>query len=143
MGDNNGFGIQGAMFRWQMTPDGDLFITIPHELTYVTSGVYSGKTALMAILWATGTVVLSLTTIAALVYGNRLPRNYLRFIILGLTGAGLMYLASCIAQYGFLFHGPAGVSMPLGIPILFIFAFVLYSYENFIFSENGFFSGTI
>jgi hypothetical protein len=139
IGDNNGFGIQGAVFRLQVTSEGTFLIPIPRELVYVTSGIYSGKTALSVILWILGTVVLTLTTVSSLIYWNRLPQRYLRSIVMGITGAVVLYLASCIAQYGPLFHGPAGVSLPLGVLVLFIFAIFVYGNQNFFYSEGDIF----
>jgi len=138
MGNDFGVGIQGAMLRYQVTPWGNSLIPLPEELHFVTSGIYSGKSALMVIFWAAGTVVLSLITLFSLVYWNSLPQRYLRYILAGITGAGILYLASCIAQYGPLFNGPAGVSLPLGVIILFLFAVFLQVYQNFLYSEETF-----
>jgi len=90
----------------------------------------------MVIFWTLGTIVLTMTTIISLTYWNQLPRKYLRFIIIGLSGSGILYLASCISQYGPLFHGPAGVSLPLGVPVLFMFAVFLSVYQNFLYPED-------
>ena len=136
IGDYNGVGIQGAVFRWQITTEGTLLIPISHELTYVTSGVYSGKTALMVIFWMAGTIVLSLLTMISLMYWNHLPQKYLRFFVIGSIVAVVFYLASCIAQYGLLLHGPAGVSIPLGVILLLIFSGLLYSYRVFFFQDT-------
>jgi hypothetical protein len=136
IGDDNGFGIQGAVLRWQTTSLGDSTIPITREINYITEGTYHGKTALMVILWALGTLVLTLTTIISLIFWNRLPQTYIRFILIGLIGSGVLYLASCVAQYGPLFHGPAGISLPLGVLILFIFAVFLSVYQNFLYMED-------
>jgi len=43
-----------------------------------------------------------------------------------LAGAGAAFLLSCVAQYGPLFHGPEGVCIPVGLPLVFAAAwFVL------------------
>jgi hypothetical protein len=136
IGDHQGVGIQGAVLRWQVAQQGVSLIPIPWEISYVTNGTYTGKTALMVILWALGTLVLTLITIISLVYWNQLPRKYLLFFIWGIITAGILYLASCITQYGPLFHGYAGVSMPFGVLILFIFAILLDRYQNFFYPED-------
>jgi hypothetical protein len=136
IGDDNGFGVQGAVIRYQITGQGNSLIPLTRELTYITSGIYSGKTALSVMLWTLGTVVLALMTIWALVYWNRLPQRHLRVIVTGLTGAGILYQASCIVQYGLLFYGPAGVSLPFGVLILFLFAFFLHCYQDFLYPEE-------
>ena len=136
IGNGYGIGIQGAMIRYQVTPWGNSVFPLSEELQFVTSGIYSGKSALMVMLWTAGTIFLSMTTLSSLLYWNQLPREYLRYIIAGITGAGILYLASCIAQYGPLFHGPAGVSLPMGILILFLFAVFLQIHQDFLYPEE-------
>jgi hypothetical protein len=136
IGDNLGLGIQGAVFRYQMTGQGNTLIPITRELEYIATGIYSGKTALSVILWALGTVVLAMTTMLSLVYWNRLPRSQLRIILAGLVSAGILYLGSCIVQYGLFLSGPAGISLPLGVVILCLFTLFLYVYRNLFFSQD-------
>jgi hypothetical protein len=126
------------MVRYQITPWGNSLFPLSEELQFVTSGIYSGKSALMVIFWTAGTFVLLLTTFFSLVQGNRLAHEDLRYILVGITVAGILYLASCIAQYGPLFHGPAGVSLPIGILILFLFAVFLQVHQDFLYSEETF-----
>jgi hypothetical protein len=122
-----------------MTSESALLISIPKEVSYVTSGIYSGKTALSVILWSLGTVMLTLTTYVSLIYWNRLPRQYLRSVCIGLSAAGILYLSSCIVQYGPLFHGQAGISLPFGIVILLIFGIFLFFNQNLFYSEQDIF----
>jgi hypothetical protein len=119
-----------------MTVEGNSLIPLNHEINFILAGIYTGRTALSVILWTIGTIVLTLTTICSLGYWNRLPRQYLRFIIAGIAGAGVLYLASCIAQYGPLFHGGAGISIPLGVLILFLFAVFVHIYQDFLYSDE-------
>jgi hypothetical protein len=136
IGDNTGIGIQGAVLRWQMTEKGISLIPITNEVGYVLTETYTGKTAFMVIFWTLGTAILSLTTILALIFWNELPSKYLNFILAGLIASGVLYLASCVAQYGPMFHGPAGISLPLGVLVLFIFAVFLYYFRSFIYPED-------
>jgi len=136
IGNDLGMGIQGAMFRYQVTGSGNSIITLTQDLSYVTSGIYSGKTANSVIFWISGTGVLVFTTIFTLIYGNRLPQRYLKFIIIGLLGAGILYLGSCVAQYGVLFSGPAGISLPAGVFFLFLLALLLQFYQGLFYNES-------
>jgi hypothetical protein len=43
-----------------------------------------------------------------------------------LAGAGTAFLASCVAQYGPLFHGSAGVCIPVGLPLVFAAAWFVW-----------------
>jgi len=136
IGDNLGLGVQGAVFRYQMTLQGNSFIPITSELRYVTSGIYSGNSALSVVLWTLGTVVLTATTILSLLHWNRLPHSRLKIILAGLISASIFYLGSCIAMYGLFLSGSAGISLPVGIVILIMFTVFLYSYQNLFFSQE-------
>ena len=136
IGNDMGLGIQGAVFRYQMTVRGNSLIPIASELSYVTSGIYSGKTALMVILWTLGSLVLAAITMLSLIYWNRLPRSQLRIILVGLVSASILYLGSCVAQYGLLLSSPAGISLPVGVLILILFTMFLYFYQNLFFCRE-------
>ena len=137
IGDNLGFGVQGAVFQYQMTLQGNSLIPITSQLRYVTSGIYSGKSALSVVIWTLGTVVLTATTILSLIHWNLLPHSRLKIIIAGLVSASIFYLGSCAATYGLFLSGPAGISLPIGVVILIMFTIFLYSYQNLFFSNDG------
>jgi hypothetical protein len=118
IGTETGIGIQGAVYRYQITGYGTSLIPVMQDLLYVTGGTYSGKTALSIILWVLGTVLLTITTWAGLVYADGSMPDYNRQIGLGLAASCICYLFSCIAQYGFFFHGPPGTSLPIGVILI-------------------------
>jgi hypothetical protein len=133
IGNDLGLGIQGAVFRYQMTVQGNALIPITHELSYILSGIYSGKTALSVIFWSLGSLVLAAITMLSLVYWNRFPRSRLKVILAGLILASILYLGSCVTQYGLFLSGPAGMSLPIGVLILILFTLFLYLYQNLFF----------
>ena len=130
IGNNSGMGIQGAAYRYIIGPQGNSLIPITNEITYVTSGLYTGRTALSVIFWSMGTFILSGTTAGALILWNRMTRRQIQIIAISLIAASLGYLASCIFQYGLLFNGPAGISIPIGVIILLTFTFFLWYYRE-------------
>ena len=136
IGDNLGLGIQGAVFRYQMTIQGNSLIPITRELGYITSGLYSGKSAISVILWTLGTIVLAATTILSLIYWNRLPHPRLMLLLAGLVSASIFYVGSCVALYGLFLSGPAGISIPIGVVIMIMFTIFLYSYQDLFFSPE-------
>ncbi len=91
----------------------------------------------MVIFWGAGTLVLSLITIIALAYWDRLPKKHLQYIIGGIIACGVLYISSCIAQYGPTFHGQAGSSIPIGVLIMLMFAGFLFMYQNLLFPEDS------
>jgi len=130
IGDNQGFGIQGAVFRYQETENGISFIPVTYEIGYVTSGIYQGKTALSVIFWVTATLILVCTLMVSIIYVNRINPLTFEFIILGITSSSILYLGSLFFQYGIFFSGPAGISLPAGILIMALFAVFLYFNES-------------
>jgi len=127
-----GVGIQGAVFRYQITPQGNSLIPITTEISYVTSGLYEGKSAFSVICWVIGTVILTVMAIFSLVHWSRLSFQQIRIIILGVTAAGISYLASCGFQYGVFLSGPAGRSLPVGVILMIVFSIFLYYYRDII-----------
>ena len=126
IGDYSGIGVQGAAYRYQTSSYGTSMILITQELMYIVNGIYSGKTALSIILWALGTILFTCTMAYSFIRVTEDDDGFYRQIMFGLVGSCLIYLMSCIAQYGILFHGPAGISLPAGIVgMLFWIAFIL------------------
>jgi len=113
-----GIGIQGAVYRYQVTEYGVFFFPITREIVFVLNGTYSPKTALSVVLWGVGTVLLTITTFFSFIHVQDRIVNYYRQIITGLFFSCVIFLCSCVAQYGFFFNGPAGVSYPAGILLI-------------------------
>lgn len=131
IGDNYGWGVQGAVYRYQVTSVGDSLIPIPYEISYVISGIYSGFSALSVLLWTSGSLLLGSITLFSLIRWNNLSRSDIRIILLGLTGVLILYCSSCIGRYGPFFSGPAGFCLPAGIIMLGLFAAFLYFFRTF------------
>jgi len=118
IGSETGIGIQGAVYRVQVTGYGDSLILITQEIMYVVNGLYSVKTGSSVLLWALGSCVLALITWFGIVSADSAGPEHYRRISLGLIVACVCYLGSCIAQYGVFFHGAAGTSIPLGVALV-------------------------
>jgi hypothetical protein len=120
IGDRMGVGIQWAFFRYQMTPGGNSFIPITNSFLFVKPGT----SALGEYLLFFG--VLSLVISYILLY-YRATGSVQRAGILTMFGAVLV-LYSCMAQYGVLLSGPAGISFPVGIPFILALGILMYRY---------------
>jgi hypothetical protein len=137
VGDFTGIGVQGAVYRYQESGYGTASMLLPREINYVTSGIYTGRTALSIILWASGTILLACTTAYACIHTESPGQRFYRQIGFGLIGSCVIYLASCIAQYGFLFHGMAGFSFPVGIIMILSWIGIFYFFPG-IFAAKSF-----
>jgi uncharacterized protein YacL len=136
IGGNTGFGIETALFRYQITGQGDSLIPLTTDLSYVTGGIYTGRTALSIIFWIFGTLLLIVTTIFSLKLAWRMTRKQIRIIKFALAGSVILFLVSCIFQYGLLLHGAAGVSLPIGILVIILLMYLLHSYEQWFENED-------
>jgi hypothetical protein len=125
IGADQGIGIQGSFYRYQETEYGSMLITMMQDIWYVTSGMYSGRTAFSIVLWVTGSIFLVIATLITLIKPNIF--NQYNSTVSGflLIGAGILYVISCIAQFGPFFHGSAGISFPFGGFLLIIFGIFL------------------
>jgi hypothetical protein len=121
IGDWIGVGIQSAIFNYKSTYLGTSLTHEFIEVNYTLSGAIQGKTALSIVAWFLGFLLLTAGLIA-IVLGHHWEKSragqrsgYI-FIV-----AGLLFLLSIFLQYGVLFFGPAGISVPVGIPLIFYF----------------------
>ena len=114
IGVDQGIGIQGTFYRYQVTVYGSMMITMMQDIWYVTSGTYSGRTALSIVFWVTGSISLVIATITYLIELDSVDRYYSNQVGFFVIGAGTLYVFSCLAQFGPYFHGSAGISLPFG-----------------------------
>ena len=125
MGDNRGELIQWAYFTFIASGFGLSFINIITSFEYLLHGVITGKSAVSSILWISGGL-LSIFSVLFLIGNINKSRIFLHISALVLITACL-FLTSIIIQYGPLFHGPAGVSIPVGLPLMFFLSYWFYS----------------
>ena len=125
-----GAGLQSSFLRYQQTYLGTSVITLADDLGYVTSGIIGGRSAFSILLWALGTALL-LVAAGYLIYirytgvtGSR------RSLALLTIGGAVAYLLSCIAQYGPGLHGPAGLAIPVGVPLIVAIAVYILKVEG-------------
>jgi hypothetical protein len=138
IGGNAGFGIETSLFRYQVTSQGNSLILITTDLSYIIWGIYTGRTAASVGLWIFGTLLLVITTIFSLIHAWEMKRAQIRAIKFSLAGSGILFLVSCMFQYGLFLHGPAGVSIPIGILVVGFLVYLVHSFEQwFEYEGNG------
>ena len=131
IGVDQGIGIQGTFYRYQVTVYGPMMITMMQDIWYVTSGTYSGRTALSIVFWVTGSISLVIATLIHLIRPNYFIQHHKALTGFLLMGAGLFYVVSCIAQFGLFFHGSAGISLPFGGFLLMVLGIGIMMYPSF------------
>lgn len=129
IGDWLGTAIQFSWFSYIASDQGTSLISALTNLNYATSGILSQKTAISIVLWEAGTVLLAAAT-CLLLYEHANLRTRHRVPGLLTIVAGVAMLASLIQQYGPLLHGPAGIAIPVGLPLVFAIGWWVYRYEE-------------
>jgi hypothetical protein len=128
-----GIGIQGSFYRYQVTGYGPMTITMAQDISYVTSGIYSGRTALSIVFWVTGSIFLVIATLLYLIGPDYVDRYYSKQSGFLLIGAGVLYVVSCIAQFGPFFNGSAGISLPFGGFLLMLLGIDMIMYSSYLY----------
>jgi len=131
IGTGQGIGIQGSFYRYQETVYGPMIITLTQDISYVTSGIYSGRTALSIGLWVAGSISLVITTLIYLIRPDCFHPYYPQLSGFLLIGAGVLYVASCVAQFGPRLYGSAGISLPYGGFLLMVLGIGLIIFPSF------------
>jgi hypothetical protein len=126
--------VQWALFGYQETFYGTSLITISSDAGYVGSGLITGKTALSFVLWDAGAVVLFASFIVLLMIMAGEKEGWTTYAGVSVAASGVLMVASCVAQFGPVFSGPAGLAVPIGVPLVFAVAWALSAGE---WSRNG------
>jgi len=126
IGDWIGTGVQWALFRYQDTSYGASFITLDREIWYITSGLITGKSAVSISLWVAGAVLLVISFIALAVFVAERMDEHIQIPGLMVIVSGILLLLSSIVQYGPLLFGPAGFSVPVGIPLVWVVGWLIF-----------------
>lgn len=130
IGDAVGAGLRFPLFLYQDTTYGASLIPVWREISYVTSGLIGGRSAVSILLWVLGTALL----IAAIAYfAVKREDDYETFrkpLALLVAGGAVAYLLSCVAQYGPTLYGPAGFAVPVGVPLILGVAWYVVKVED-------------
>lgn|GEM_PF-1618884 len=119
LGDGYGFGIQGFIYRYQITIQGSSLIPISYEVGYIIDGRITGKSIYSIMVWAIGSFLYAIGLLCYLLtFDIKTSKWYKTSMILMLFSLALIVF-SIIIQYGPFFVGAAGISIPIGIPLLF------------------------
>jgi hypothetical protein len=138
IGDWIGTGIQWVLFKYQQTYMGSNLISVFDDLFYISNDYITGKSALSLQLWIVG-VIIFLASITYLSFNKITKRN--GKIAAGIMFfSGILFFSSIFLQYGITLRGPAGVSIPIGIPLIFVISgyiwFSDYSDDSYTLADN-------
>jgi len=129
IGDWMGSGIQALFFRYQQTNIGNSLIFLNREMGFVLNGILTGKTAYASVLWCVGVALICIAMLV-IVYTYLQEEQYLiRYAAFLNAGGALLFTLAVIIQYGIFLNGPAGIAIPIGIPVLLGVAYWQYHWN--------------
>lgn len=129
IGDWLAIGVQSPWLSYIVSYQGNSLISALTNLNYATSGILSPKSAISIVLWEAGTVLLAAATCLLMYEQAKAAPTHRRPGLLILL-AGLAEVASLVQQYGPSFHGPAGIAIPIGLPLVFAVGWWVYRYRE-------------
>ncbi|MGC9434951.1 MAG: hypothetical protein ACP5C4_02515, partial [Methanomicrobiales archaeon] len=124
IGDGMGVGINGVLYEYVLSSHGATFLPVTADIDYIVQGLYTGRTAVSSILWILGSVLVLTATCRWAIHraGETVLDRYAGMVLIG---GGCLYLASTMVQFGPLLHGPAGISIPVGVPMLMVVGYAI------------------
>ncbi|MGA2162447.1 MAG: hypothetical protein ABSG28_09700 [Methanoregula sp.] len=126
IGDWLAIGVQWELFRYLQSYLGNSFIFFTGDINFITSGAITGRSALATGFNVTASAFLLLVLCFLLyVYLKKSSAYFKAAAIITIIG-GCLFLLSDMIQYGVLFHGPAGFTIPIGVPIILFFGGWMY-----------------
>jgi hypothetical protein len=126
IGDWIGSGIQTMFFRYHQTNVGNGVIFLNREMGYVLAGIVTGKSAYALAIWGFGVVLICIATLV-MIYAYFLEEPaFIRYSAFLNAGGALLFTVAVVIQYGIFLHGPAGIAIPFGIPVILGIAYLQY-----------------
>jgi hypothetical protein len=123
LGNDVGYGLQGAYYQLKVTGYGTNFFTITSDLLYAIQGTYTGRTLISDIFWIFGSTLLTIGTILWLIDSAIVRVSIISGVLIIISG--ILYLFSATEQYSVFFYGPAGISIPFGIPLIIVIGYFM------------------
>jgi hypothetical protein len=125
-GDLISAGVQFPLFRVQYSPLGWSFITIIREFEYVAGGVVGGKAVPFTVIWGIAVLFMagSIGSVLSWYHSGRAQQRRTGGVCLFASTACM--LIATMVYYGPTFSGPTGFAIPVGVPLLFFVASLLF-----------------
>ena len=126
IGDWLATGVQWELFRYLQSYLGNSFIFFTRDINFITSGTITGRSALATGFNVTASAFLLIALCILLYVYLEKSAAYIKGAAIITVAGGCLFLLSDIIQYGVLFHGPAGFTIPIGVPIILVCGWWMY-----------------
>lgn len=118
IGNSLGAGVQWILFRYQQTYLGNSLIFFYKDLEYVQLGMHSWKSAVSVEISFIATLCLVVATLILIAAMMKRTVSWGKAAAVITVFSGLLFLVADVIQYGILFIGPAGLVLPVGVPVM-------------------------
>ena len=116
--------LQWAFFRFQTSANGSCLIPLNRDIDYILLGYTTGIHNILAALFWTAGGLLLLSGFLVTVYACSLEEvRHIRLASFFTLGAGILFGISALERF------TAGFAIPLGLPIIFITAWIMYQQQ--------------
>lgn len=129
IGDWMGSGIQALFFRYQQTNIGNSLIYLNREMGFVLNGTLTGKSAYASVIWCIGVVLICIAMLVMIYAYLKKEPLFVRYTAFLNAGGALLFALAVVIQYGIFLNGPAGIAIPLGIPVILGVAYLQYQWD--------------
>jgi len=119
-------GVQFPLFRVQYSSLGWSFITIVREFEYLTGGVVGGKAVPFTLVWGIAVLLMGGSVLSMLSWYRTGAARQKNTGGICLAGSAACMLIATMIYYGPAFCGATGFAVPVGIPLLFAVAWLLW-----------------
>lgn len=136
IGKSFAHGIQFAFFKLQFTEFGPDILSSYLELILLVTGKFGIRTALGTVTWFIALIFLGLAVFFSIFHNDITDLRVLESSYLSrlsgtlLIASALFILLSDILKFGPLLQGPSGSVIPIGVPAMILFGFVLRNSDD-------------
>lgn len=126
IGDWLAVGVQWFFFRYQQSYLGNSLIFFTRDLYYIEVGLLKGRSAVAVEMGMVATVFMVFAVLILLIAYLKESGAWVKVAATVSIGGGCLFLVSDMIQYGILLNGPAGFTIPIGVPIILVCSWWMY-----------------
>jgi hypothetical protein len=126
VGDWLASGVQWVFFRYQQSYVGNSFIFFTKDIYFINNGIIYGRSAFASEVAGIATFLLLLASFILILAFQCESGSYIKVVSIVTIAGGSLFLIADMIQYGVLFHGPAGFTIPIGVPVVLLCGWWMY-----------------
>lgn len=118
--------MQWIFFRYQQSYLGNSFLLFTKDLYYIQEGILQGRSAVASEVAFAAAFCMVLAVLLLLNAFAVESGKWVTAAAIVSMGGGCLYLIADMIQYGVFFQGPAGFTIPVGVPAILVCGWWMY-----------------